>query len=216
MNSATDIRVTEDTGNQRGQAGLSCTDLLADGRKFQSAFLAGDSTEDREPCDFYKTPEHATLAILERERFEGWIWEPACGDGAISRLLESRDGERGKVTSSDLHDRGYGDPNVDFLNTYRKVSHVITNPPYRLAQEFVEHALQCASGKVAMLLKLNFLEGQRRKPFFASTPLRTVYVFSKRISFDKGNVAGKGNGLLAYAWFVWEHGYVGKPTIEWI
>jgi len=67
-----------------------------------------------------------------------------------------------------------------------------------------------------MLLKLNFLEGQKRYQLFKSTPLKTVYVFSKRLSFDKGNEKGKGSGLLAYAWYVWEQGYKGKPMIEWI
>jgi len=67
-----------------------------------------------------------------------------------------------------------------------------------------------------MLLKLNFLESVGRYEFFQRTPLRTVYVFSKRLSFDKGDVKSGGNGLLAYAWFVWEHGYMQRPHIEWI
>lgn len=181
---------------------------------FQVSFLAGDSTEEREPDDFYRTPEHATRPLLAREKFYGIVWEPACGDGAISRLLQQLPGS--VVISSDLHDRGFGEVGVDFLKTQRRATHVVTNPPYRLAQKFVEHALDCATVKVAMLLKLNFLEGQRRKSFFESTPLRTVYVFSNRISFDKGNSKGKGNGLLAYAWYVWERGYTGKPQIEWM
>lgn len=118
--------------------------------------------------------------------------------------------------ASDLYDRGYGETELDFLTTNRTVDHIITNPPYKLAQPFVEHALSCATGKVAMLLKLNFLEGQARHKFFKRTPLKAVYVFSRRISFDKGDEPGKGNGLLAYAWYVWEHGYTGRPWIEWI
>lgn len=184
---------------------------LVSGRSdFQPAFLTGDSTEEREPTDYYKTPEHATRPLLSREKFDGIVWECACGDGAISRMLP------GEVISTDLYNRGYGESGVDFLATVKQVNHVVTNPPYSLAQKFVAHALRCASGKVAMLLKLNFLEGQKRKPFFEATPLRTVYVFANRISFNKADVKGKGNGLLAYAWFVWEIGYQGKPTLEWI
>lgn len=177
---------------------------------FQPAFLTGDSNLDREPNDYYKTPEPATMALLARERFCGTIWEPACGDGAISKLLT------GQIISTDLYDRGFGESGIDFLTTTKEVDHIVTNPPYKLAQQFVQHALRCTSGKVAMLLKLNFLEGQARRDFWLNTPLRTVHVFSARLSFDKGEVAGKGSGLLAYAWYVWEHGYTGKPTIDWI
>lgn len=113
-----------------------------------------------------------------------------------------------------IADTGRG--GVDFLTTTKQVDHIITNPPFRLAEEFVLHALDCARDKVAMLLKLNFLETTGRKEFFQITPLRTVYVFSNRLSFDKGDTPGKGRGLLAYAWFVWQKNYQGKPWIEWI
>lgn len=178
--------------------------------EFRPQFLAGDSNLEREKDDYYKTPAHATRALLSRETFEGVTWEPACGDGAISRLLP------GTVISTDLHDRGFGESGVDFLREIRRVDNVVTNPPYVLAREFVEHALKCARYKVAMLLKLNFLEGQARYPFFEETPLRCVYVFSQRLSFDKGNEAGKGNGLLAYAWFVWDHRKEGPTQLGWL
>lgn len=172
--------------------------------------IVGNSHVDRHKDDYYKTPEWATRLLLQRERFYGVIWEPACGDGAIARLLP------GTVVSTDLYDRGYGKGGVDFLQEIRDVNHIVTNPPYKLAQEFVEHSLECATGKVVMLLKLAFLEGQKRKPFFEKSPLRTVYVFSKRVDFGRGDEPGKGAGLLAYAWFVWEQRYTGKPMIEWI
>lgn len=179
-------------------------------------YLTGSSTTGiRESNDFYATPEFATRLLLSKEIFDGVVWEPACGNGAISKVLEGIPNI--SLISTDLYDRGYGEPNVDFLNvTKDNINHIVTNPPYKLAQPFVEHALKCCNGKVAMLLKLNFLEGQKRKPFLESTPLKWVYVFSKRISFDKGDEINKGNGLLAYAWFVWEHGYTGHPQIAWI
>lgn len=175
-------------------------------------YLVGSSDQDRESQDFYPTPEYATRSLLSIEKFEGSIWECACGDGAISKLLPKEN----KVISSDLVDRGYGEVGIDFLKENRKVDNIITNPPYKLAQEFIEHSLKCANKKVVMLLKLNFLEGQKRYDFFKSTPLRSVYVFSKRLSFDKGNEKGKGSGLLAYAWYIWEQGYKGNPYIDWI
>jgi len=175
-------------------------------------YLTGSSEKDRETQDFYPTPSYATLELLKREKFEGSIWECACGDGAISKLLP----QNNKIISSDIINRGYGETEVDFLNTYKQVNNIVTNPPYKLAQEFIEHALKCADKKVIMLLKLNFLEGQKRYKLFKDTPLKTVYVFSKRLSFDKGDEKSKGNGLLAYAWYVWEQGFKSSPTIEWI
>lgn len=171
---------------------------------------------EREKDDFYPTPPHATIALLERERFVGGIWEPACGDGAISKVLI----ERGfKVFSSDLYDRGYGKSGIDFI-TYEpkhKVPNIITNPPYKLGQEFVEKALKVTKRKVAMLFKLNFLESERRYELFKNTPLKTVYVFSKRLNFYSGTLEKTAkSGVLAYAWYVWDYDYDGKPTLDWI
>lgn len=178
--------------------------------------IVGDSA-GRPEHDFYPTPPEATQALLQSEDFVGSIWEPACGDGAISKVLE----EAGyQVWSSDLIDRGYGLGNFDFLKSDRVADNIITNPPFKLAQEFVEHSLkatEAAKGKVAMLCKLVFLEGQKRKSFFERTPLKTVHVFSKRVNFYRNGEQGKmGTSMMAFAWFVFEHGYEGDPSIKWI
>jgi len=184
-----------------------------------SIYLTGSSEKSREVQDFYPTPPYATLKLLEKEIFLGTIYEPACGDGAISKILKDNYPNQ-KIFSTDLIDRGYGEnTNLDFLTydfTDFETDNIITNPPYKYAQEFIEKSLELVDSKVAMLLKLNFLEGQKRHQLFKSTPLKNVYVFSKRLSFDKGDEKGKGNGLLAYAWYVWEQGYEGKPMIDWI
>lgn len=185
----------------------------------ESIYLTGSSEKNRESQDFYPTPPYATLKLLEKEIFTGSIYEPACGDGAISKILKENYPEQ-KVLSTDLFDRGYGEKtDIDFL-TYDygefHPNNIITNPPYKFAQEFVQRSLEVANSKVAMLLKLNFLEGQKRYELFKSTPLKKVYIFSKRLSFDKGDEKGKGNGVLAYAWYVWEHGYNDAPTIDWL
>jgi len=184
-----------------------------------SIYLTGSSEKRRETEDFYPTPPYATIKLLEKEEFLGTIYEPACGDGAISKILKDKYPTQ-KIYSTDLIDRGYGEKmDLDFLtHDFKdfKPDNIITNPPYKLAQEFIEKSLELADFKVAMLLKLNFLEGQKRYQLFKSTPLKNVYIFSKRLSFDKGNEKGKGNGLLAYAWYVWEKDYVGSPMIDWL
>lgn len=176
--------------------------------------MVGSSSEVRADKDFYKTPEWCTREILKREIFRPLdiIWECACGDGAISKILLEN---YPNTKSSDIQNRGFG-KQKDFLTYFYHANSIVTNPPYNLAQQFVEHALEVTDDRVVMLLKLAFLEGQKRKQFFKSTPLKTVYVFSKRIDFGRNGEPGKGSGLLAYAWYVWDHNYSGKPMIEWI
>lgn len=173
---------------------------------------------NEEKDHFYPTPPNAVRALLRVERFQGAIWEPACGDGAISNVPIENGHE---VISTDLVARGFGLPGVDFLmETKSMAPNIITNPPYKLATEFVEHALKLASGKVAMLLRLAFLEGKRRKAMFDSSPLARVWVFSERIRMQKGRQATKSDtgGMIAYAWFVWDkrHHDAVPPVIGWL
>ncbi len=183
--------------------------------QLKNSFMTRHNVEEH---DFYPTPNHATEALLEREDFKGGvIWECACGDGAISKILK----EQGLcVFSTDLIDRGYGEiRDLDFIGeipSFLKAEHIITNPPFKHAKAFIEQALKRTSGKVAMLLRLAFLESADRYELFQNTPLRTVYVFSKRLTMSaKGEGKSKG-GMIPFAWFIWEHGYNGKPQIEWI
>src|ERR1700674_2084634 len=109
----------------------------------------------RVPFDFYATPPEATRALLSVEDFDGPIWEPACGQGAISRVLVNAGYT---VVSTDLIDRGYGTAGIDFLReTTSRAKHIITNPPYGggVADKFIDRALALTcqtGGKVAMLL----------------------------------------------------------------
>jgi len=176
---------------------------------------------NRQKNDFYPTPEYATEALLKREKFIGTIWECACGDGAISKVLERHNYD---VYSTDLYDYGYGDAGVDFLEEYvLDINNIITNPPYKLATKFVLHAQEIANKKIAMLLKLVFLESSSRykllfNPDTLETDwkLKTVYVFSKRLKIYNEGVIGRNSGLIAYAWFIWEFDYKEKPYIDWI
>jgi hypothetical protein len=170
---------------------------------------------NREPNDFYPTPPAATRALLAVEKFDGWIWEPACGDGAMSTVLL----EAGyTVYSTDLINRNYGVPNHDFLADKSKAPNIVTNPPFKIAQQFVEHALACATGKVAMLCRLGWLEGIERNRLFKTTPLARVWVFSNRIPMARsGTDFGKGGGgMIAFAWYVWDHTHDGPPTLGWL
>ncbi len=167
-------------------------------------------SKTREPMDNYPTPDIAVLSLLKNENFDGMVWEPACGSGNIARHFKDC------IATDIRHDNIYGNPGIDFLKEHRKVNHIITNPPYRLAQQFVEHALECVDGKVAMLCKLAFLEGKARYRLFKENPVRTVYVFSKRLPLTKEGDSRKQSSMIPFAWFVWDKGYKGKTTVDWI
>src|SRR5829696_8575713 len=100
-------------------------------------------TADLDGPDFFPTPSWATHALIAYEPFAGEIWEPACGNGAMSRVLE-RTGNC--VISSDLYDRGFGEIGHDFLTTDRVCENIVTNPPYNSAEGFVRSVFGPAAG----------------------------------------------------------------------
>ncbi|WP_424140411.1 hypothetical protein [Roseomonas chloroacetimidivorans] len=168
--------------------------------------------------DFFRTPPGATQALLEKESFPGRVWECACGDGIMSRAMEVAGYD---VFSSDLVDRGYGHVGRDFLLTDslpQGVESVVTNPPFKLGTEFVQHALNMGARKVAILQRVAFLEGQERASgIFADGKLSRVWVFAKRITLWRGddpNPQDKG-GAMAFCWCVWERGHRGTQ-LGWI
>lgn len=164
--------------------------------------------------DYFPTPAWATHALIDNESFVGDIWECACGDGAMSEVLELT-GQ--SVTSTDLYDRGYGEPGVDFLNTNRRSKNIITNPPYNAAEGFVRSGLNAADRKFALLLRLAFLEGKnRQQTIFNKTPPTRVWVFSERITFYPKGATRKGSGTTAYAWFVWEKNSDQSTELCWL
>ena len=184
--------------------------------------IAGDGKE-RIRADFYPTPTWATEALLDREDFNGDIWEPACGKGHISKVLVKKGLN---VHSTDILDYGYGLPDVDFLNEnsmftgggHKRVSNIITNPPFNNALEFINMSKRYADRKIAMFLKTTFLEGVERKKMWLEKdfPFKVMYQFSRRVNFGKEDKTHKAGGMLSFAWFVWDKSYVGPPTIDWI
>ena len=168
---------------------------------------------DLDGPDFYPTPRWATFALIDNENFEGDIWECACGDGAMSRVLE----ETGRsVPSSDLYDRGYGDAGVDFLTVTRRADNIITNPPYNSAEGFVANGIQLANHKFALLLRLAFLEGAKRaRTIFTEYPPSRVWVFSERITFYMKGAMRAGSGTTAYAWLVWDKDATSGTELKW-
>jgi hypothetical protein len=177
--------------------------------------------KERQSEDFYATEGRAAELLLEIEQFDKHIWECAAGQGHLSEVFKKAGHT---VLSSDLIDRGYEDAytNVDFLKCHKKwYGDIITNPPYKYAEQFIRKALELVEdrSKVAMFLKVQFLEGKARRKLFEEYPPIRVWVSSSRLLCAKnadfeGMIAGGGSAI-AYAWFVWQKGYEGETILKW-
>lgn len=169
--------------------------------------------------DLYETPPEAVEALLAHEKLPHHLWEPACGPGAIVRVLRQHGHA---VYATDLNDWGCpnSQPRVDFLMEPLAAAWdgaIITNPPYFAATAFVCHALALAR-QVYMLLPIQFLEGGQRDPrrdqLIDGGQLARVLVFRERLPMmhRHGYEGPKTGSTVAYAWFVWERDHRG-PTI---
>jgi len=187
---------------------------------YKTLGASNHTDKERQNEDYYATDPKAADLLLKLETFAPNIWECACGQGHLSKVFENAGH---KVKSTDLMDRGFGETGIDFLSidNLEWNGDIITNPPYKYAQEFIEKALQIIpeENKVAMFLKIQFLEGKGRKKLFLSNPPKTVYVSSSRLlcaknaEFEK-MVAGGGSAV-AYAWYVWQRGFNGTTELKW-
>lgn len=184
---------------------------------FKIIGASNHSIEEREEHDYYATDPVAIQKLLEHEELEYMLWEPACGQGHLSKELEAHGHH---VDSTDLIYRYYGLGGVDFLKqTSPYPGSIITNPPYKYVIEFILKALELIQDKhhVYMFLKLTALEGQERyNQIYSKHPPKKVYVFSKRINCAKNGQFYANGSAVAYAWYVWEKGYQGPTMLEWI
>lgn len=190
--------------------------------------LAVNPNVEREPLDYYATDPYAITKAIPVFREIGLshdVWECACGEGHLSKELE-KNGYA--VKSTDIADRGYGEV-LDFLATdCRWKGDILTNPPFKYAADFTEHAMECIEdGRLALFfLKVQFLETAKRAELFKRCGLRYLIVNSERICcakngdfntyFNRGENGAYRGGTQLYCWFVFQKGYTGEPTIKWI
>lgn len=174
----------------------------------------------RSKHDLYVTDPKAVECLLNAEQFNGKIWECACGLGHISKVLKERGFE---VYNTDLIDYGYEDLDKTFNFLTEDVDekfkgNIITNPPFKYAFEFVNKSLDIVDSgyKVAMFLRLSFLESKKRLELFKQQNLKTVHVFSKRVNCSRLDGKNSVSGAVAYAWYVWQKDYKGDTVIKWI
>lgn len=188
---------------------------------FVTLGASNHTDKERQKDDYYATDPIAARLLLDVEPFEGKIWECACGEKHLARVFEDAGYE---VRSSDLVDR-CGNEVFDFLgieNCEHWEGNIVTNPPYKYATEFIYKALSLipSGRKVAMFLKVQFMEGKERKRLFTEFPPKVIYVSSSRIMCAKNaefeRMREGGGSAVAYAWYVWEKGYKGDAVVKWI
>lgn len=174
---------------------------------------------ERNDDDWYVEPEWCVEGLFEKIPFQGMIHDPACGKGTIP-FTAKRLGY--KATGSDIVFRGYGKfKEIDFLDSCTFYHNIVMNPPYKQAEDFIKHSLKFAHLQIACLVRLAFLEGQKRKEgLYSEYPPTKVLVLSRRASMPPGNFEGKAEGgKVAYCWMVWDKNLMCEDYItelDWI
>lgn len=186
----------------------------------------GNPTNERVEYDFYATNPKAVEMLLEKYQFnENGNWLECCvGQGHISKVIENK--FNCNVDGIDIIDRGYPNTIVaDYLTweTDTKYDNILSNPPYSLGKEFVEKSIELLNdnGKLAMFLKVQFLEGGKRKKLFEKYPPKYIYVFRNRMATWNNGEPLDTNGkrwatTMCHAWFIWEKDSTTEPIIRWL
>lgn len=181
---------------------------------FSTLGASNHSQKTRAELDLYCTHPKAVEELLKLEQFSSQIWEPCDGLGHISDTLAANGFN---VRRSDLITRGRDIEQCDFLLYDGELwnGDIVTNPPYSCATAIVRKALSSVAdgGKVAMWLRILFLESKHRQELFKELPPKRIWVSSSRIPCGQdGNFKPSAQG---YAWYIWEKGYKGETTINW-
>ena len=176
--------------------------------------------------DFYETPEWATKKALDAMLTDGiltkhdFIYEPCCGAGAITDVLEACGFKNIKKSDIQIADCIKGEKGIDVYDIEDNACEVVfTNPPYdRMTKDNMLAEFQrIASKKVILLLNIFFLASKERKPILENSHLRHIYIHSDRVTmYPYGEEKPKNGGTKMFAWYVWDKEYDGKPTLSWI
>ena len=195
---------------------------------FATLGASNHSKQERETMDYYATEPKAIDLLAAKFDIPHRVWECACGGGSLSQRLKERGHE---VISTDIIDRGYEGFNgeCDFLSrlfhpTIEGDYAIVTNPPYKFVTEFVLTALDVLPDGcyLCLFLKTTALESRGRwEKIYKTTPPRYVFqcidriLCAKNAEFEDAR-KNLGAGAQAYAWFVWQKGYKGSTTLDWI
>lgn len=179
-------------------------------------------TEPSDSPDDFPTPPWATRALLKHiistheDLSAQSCLEPACGAGHMAKVLKEYFRE---VCCSDAYDYGYAQVRNYLTYPYETnaVDWVITNPPFRLAEEFVLRSFRVARRGVAILARTVFLESVGRyNRIFSGNPPSVFAQFVERVPMVKGRLDRSATTATGYAWLLWEKGNTDPPRLMWV
>lgn len=165
---------------------------------------------ERSPRDYYVTPSTAILSFLEHHKIlPGTILDPGAGDGAFGKAIKMY-GLQNRLDAVEIQEKFRPEliktynrvKTTDYLGYYpkNKITTIMGNPPFSLATDFIEHSFELAPDELILLLRLPFLESQKRFNFWQEYPVNKLYILATRPSFTTDG----GNDATAYAFFVWD------------
>jgi hypothetical protein len=163
----------------------------------------------REPGDTYNTPSWVVDALMPHIPKRLHLWEPSAGRGDMVRALVAAGHS---VTATDIKD------GVDFLQAgpRRGIDGIVSNPPFNLAQQFIEHGvklMESAGGFVAMLLRVDYGTAATRQHLFGACPIFACKIeLTRRIVWFEGTT---GRPSFNHAWFIWDWRHRGEPTLRY-
>ncbi|MCC6776654.1 MAG: class I SAM-dependent methyltransferase [Hyphomicrobiales bacterium] len=187
----------------------------------RSHAVMAQRVEAHDSLDHFPTPPWATRALMEHciSGTAAHIWEPACGCGAMARPLAEY---ATKVDASDVHDYGWGHIVHDFLlpftpREFGQPDWIITNPPFRLSEQFVDRGLQIASRGVAVLVRSVFIESVGRyKRLFDPRPPSVMAQFVERVPMVKGRLDRQASTATSYCWLIWTTAPTRQTRLFWL
>ena len=189
---------------------------------FKTIGASSHTDQKRERNDFYATAPIAIDLLKKKVELPHNILEPACGSGCLSLRLEQLGHD---VYSSDIIDRGFGNVKDFFTMTeppFEDDFAIVTNPPYKMATEFVVHSLALVpdGSLVCMFLKTTFAEskGRYEKIFRNSPPYRVLQCIERVLCAKNADFVTqqKQGSAVAYAWWIWKKGHTGPTILDWI
>lgn len=161
-----------------------------------AAMAGGNPRKGRQAEDYYPSPADVTEALLAVWKPQAsTVWEPACGCGAMSRVIEAHGFD---VISTDIADRGYGEPGVDFLTSDKRADCIITNPPFNLSAAFINHAADIGVTEMALVLKSTYWHAAKRQQVWQRHPPSLVMPLLWRPDF-----LNRGGPTMEMMWCVW-------------
>lgn len=170
--------------------------------------------------DFYVEPRWVVHLLLDVEPFTGVVHDPCCGTGTIPSVCRERGFD---ATGSDIADRGFGEVR-DLFSLTAPVDNIISNVPYRIAEQCARHMIGLSRHKVALILPITFWESRGREEFFRDHPPVRWFPCSDRPSMPPGSASGErdcygaivqqpsSGGTMPYGWFVFERGFKGVTS----